>query len=66
MTLISLLRLCQAQHVSGTIMPIVSLTAFGPETNPSCLHLISIQQQLENQTTYVVPNAIVVSSWWWA
>jgi len=30
--------------------------------NTSCLHLTSIQQQLENQTAYVVTNAIVVSS----
>jgi len=37
--------------------------AFGPETHPSCLNLTSIQQQLENQTAYVVTNAIVVSSW---
>ena len=36
--------------------------AFGPETHPSCLHLTSIQQQLENQTAYVVTNAIAVSS----
>ena len=38
------------------------VTAFGPETHPSCLHLTSIQHQLENQTAYVVTNAIVVSS----
>jgi len=38
------------------------VTAFGPETHPSCLHLTSNQQQLENQTAYVVTNAIVVSS----
>ena len=36
--------------------------AFVPETHPSYLHLTSIQQQLENQTAYVVTNAIVVSS----
>ena len=41
-------------------MPLI--TAFGPETHPSYLHLTSIQQQLENQTAYVVTNAIVVSS----
>jgi len=35
-------------------------------THPSCLHLTSNQQQLENQTAYVVTNAIFVSSWWWA
>ena len=28
----------------------------------NCLHLTSNQQQLENQTAYVVTNAIVVSS----
>jgi len=32
-----------------------AVTAFGPETHPSCL------QQLENQTAYVVTNAIVSS-----
>ena len=37
--------------------------AVGPENHPSCLHLTSIQQQLEKQTAYVVTNAIVVSSW---
>ena len=36
--------------------------AFGPDTHPSCLHLTSNQQQLENQTAYVVTIAIVVSS----
>jgi len=36
------------------------VTAFGPDTHPSCLHLISNQQYLENQTAYVVTNAIVV------
>jgi len=50
MPLITLLCLCQA------------VTAFGPDTHPSCLHLTSNQQQLENQTAYVVTNAIVVSS----
>ena len=38
------------------------VTAFGPETHPSCLHLTSIQQQLENQMAYVVTNTIIVSS----
>ena len=38
------------------------LTAFGPDTPPSCLHLTPNQQQPENQTAYVVTNAIVVSS----
>jgi len=38
------------------------VTAFGPDTHPSCLHLTSNQQQLENQTAYVVINDIVVSS----
>jgi len=36
-------------------------TAFGPDTHLSCLRLTSKQQQLENQTAYVVTNAIVVS-----
>ena len=35
---------------------------FGPDTHPSCLHLTSYQQQLENQTPYVATNAIVLSS----
>jgi len=39
------------------------VTALGPETHPSYLHLNANQQQLENQTVYVVSNAIVVSSW---
>ena len=38
------------------------VTAFGPDTYPSCLHLTSNQQQLQNQTAYVVTNAIVVTS----
>ena len=38
------------------------VTAFGPDTHPSCLHLTTNQQQLENRTAYVVTNAIVVSS----
>jgi len=37
-------------------------TAFGPDIHPSCLHLTLNEQQLENQTAYVVTNAIVVSS----
>ena len=40
----------------------LTTTAFGPETDPSYLHLTPNQQQLENQTVYVVTNAIVVSS----
>jgi len=38
------------------------VTAFGLDTHPSCLHLTSIQQQLENQATYVVTNTNIVSS----
>jgi len=30
------------------------VTAFGPDTHPSCLHLTSDQQQLENRTAYVL------------
>ena len=37
------------------------LTAFGPETHTSCLHLTPNQHQLEKQKAYVVTNAIVVS-----
>ena len=49
-----------AHHQELTTIALV--TAFGPETHLSYLHLTSIQQQLENQTAYVVTNAIVVSS----
>jgi len=35
--------------------------AFGPDILPSCLH-VTPNQQLENQTAYVITNAIVVSS----
>jgi len=38
-----------------------AVTALGPDTHPSCLHLNPNQQQLENQTAYVVTNTIVVS-----
>jgi len=38
------------------------VTAFGPDTQPPCLHLTPNQQKLENQTAYVVTNAIIVSS----
>jgi len=38
------------------------VTAFGPDTHPSCLHLTSNQQQLQNQTAYGGTNATVVSS----
>jgi len=40
----------------------IRVTAFGPDTHPSRLHLTSNQQQLKNQTAYVVTNAIIVSS----
>ena len=43
---------------NSSILPSLS----GPETHPSFLHLTSNQQQLENQTAYVVTNDIVVSS----
>ena len=33
--------------------------------HPTCTYA-SIQQQLENQTAYVVTNTIVMSSWRWA
>jgi len=38
------------------------VTAFGPDTNPSCLHLTTNQQQLENQT--VVVGDEIVSGWY--
>ena len=58
---------CFGHHYSHyqeltTIALVTRVTAFGPETHPSYLHLPSIQQQLENQTAYVVANAIVVRS----
>jgi len=31
-----------------------AVTAFDPDTHPTCLHVTPNQQQLENQTTYVV------------
>jgi len=46
-------------------MPIIRSSepkTFVSDTHPSYLHLISNQQQLKNQTIYVVTNAIVVSS----
>ena len=38
------------------------VTALGPDTHPSYLHVTPNQQQLKNQTAYVVTSAIVVSS----
>ena len=35
-------------------VPATAVTAFGPDTHPFWLHLTSNQQQLENQTAYVV------------
>jgi len=35
-------------------VPTSRVTAFGPDTHPSCLHLTSNQQQLENKTAYAV------------
>jgi len=32
----------------------VRTEGFGPDTHPSCLHLTPNQQQLQNQTAYVV------------
>ena len=40
----------------------VRTEGFGPDTHPFCLHFTSNKQQLENQTAFVVTNAIVVSS----
>jgi len=54
-------RLLNAHHQELTTIALVT-TAFGPDTHPSCLHITPNQQQLENQTAYVVTNAIVVSS----
>ena len=52
-------------HIGRLVLELLlvgSVTAFDPDTHPSCLHLNSNQQQLENQTSYVVTNAIVVTS----
>jgi len=53
-------------HIRRMVLELLlvgKLSAGSPDTHPSCLHLASNQQQLENQTAYVVTNAIVVSSW---
>ena len=44
------------------VLMLCCYTAFGPDTRPSCLHFTSNQQELVNQTAYVLTNAIVVSS----
>ena len=53
---------CQEVFLSGP----KAVTAYGPDTHPSGLHINSKQQQLEKQTAYVVTKATVVSSWLWA
>jgi len=50
------------QELTAIVSGPKAVTAFGPDTHPSCLHLTSNQQQLENQTAYVVTKAIAVSS----
>jgi hypothetical protein len=40
--------------LGSTPKAVTRVTAFGPDTHPSCLHLTSNQQQLQNQTAYVV------------
>ena len=37
-----------------------------PDTTPAYPHLTSNVQQPKNETTNVVMNIIVASSWWWA
>jgi len=37
-----------------SVRTLTHVTAFGPDTHPSCPHLTSNQQQLENQTAYEV------------
>jgi len=54
--------LVQVGWMSVRTEAVSRVTAFGPDTYPFCLHLTSNQRQLENQTAYVVTNAIVVSS----
>ena len=52
-------------HIGRLVLELLVIgrvTAFGPDTHPSCLHLTSNQQQIENQAAYVETNAIVVSS----
>ena len=39
--------------------------ASNPDTTPTELHLTSNIQQTKNETTNVVINIIVESSWWW-
>jgi len=42
-------------YLVQSVQPATSrVTAFGPDTHPSCLHLTPNQQQLENQTACVV------------
>jgi len=48
--------------LGGWVSETKAVTAFGPDTNPSSLHLTSNQQQLQNQPAYVVTNAIALSS----
>jgi hypothetical protein len=50
------------QPVIHILVQLPVYSGFSPDTHPSYLHLTSNQQQLENQTAYVVTNAIVVSS----
>jgi len=50
------------QPVIHILVQLTVYSAFVPDTHPSYLHLTSNQQQLENQTAYVVTNSIVVSS----
>ena len=43
-----------------------SAWACNPDTTPAYPHLTSNIQQTKNETTNVVINIIVASSWWWA
>jgi len=56
-------RCRQAGVVSG--LQFIAI-ACRPDTTPAYPHLISNLQQPKNETTNVVINNRVVSSWWWA
>jgi len=51
-------------HIDRLVLALLLVGSYSLRSGHSfiCLHLTSNQQQLENQTVYVVTNAIVVSS----
>ena len=81
MSLVILLYFLWAQHVSGTtmrssgardydvdyhierfVLDLLYVVGCIPDTTPAYPHLIS---NTESETTNVVINIIVASSWWW-